>query len=120
MEKKPIINTTVFLVSSMFLGTISLLIVVANRVMGNHTAMNRYYLKKTYSSSEDLLGTLATNPSRLFLWCCDCIQFYALKMGITYEQLNIHLFVILQPMLIVMFFVLFVVQSLRLRNIGRG
>jgi hypothetical protein len=58
--------------------------------------------------------TLATNPSRLFLWCCDCIRYYALQLGLTYEHLNIHLFVILQPMLILMFFVLFIIQSRKL------
>ena len=120
MEKKKLVNGTIVIVSSLFLGAMSVMILAANKMMGNNTAMNRYYLKKTYSNSEDLLMTLATNPSRLFLWCCDCIQFYASKMGITYEQLNIHLFVIVQPMLIVMFFVLFIVQSLRLRNIGRS
>jgi len=119
MEKKRIINSTVLVVLSVFLGATSFMILVTNKIMGNSTAMNRYYLNKTYSSSEDLLGTLAANPSKLFLWCCDCIQYYALKMGLTYEQLNVHLFVILQPMLIVMFFVLFLVQSLRLRKIGR-
>jgi hypothetical protein len=44
-------------------------------------------------------------------------------MGITYEQLNIDLFVILQPMLIVMFAVLFVIQSVRLSrsyNLGQS
>jgi hypothetical protein len=113
MEKKVIdwkIISTVFI----FLSVTAAMVVASTIVMGPRTNMNHYFIKEKYFSSVDLLQTLATNPSRLFVWCCDCIRYYALQLGITYEQLNIHLFVILQPMLILMFFVLFVIQSRKL------
>ena len=113
MEKKVIdwkIISTVFT----FLSVTAAMVVASTIVMGPRTTMNHYYMKGSYSSSGDLFQTLATNPSRLFLWCCDCIRYYALQLGLTYEQLNIHLFVILQPMLILMFFVLFIIQSRKL------
>ena len=113
MEKKVIdwkIISTVFT----FLSVTAAMVVASTIVMGPRTTMTHYYIKGSYSSSGDLFQTLATNPSRLFLWCCDCIRYYALQLGLTYEHLNIHLFVILQPMLILMFFVLFIIQSRKL------
>lgn len=115
MEKKVIdwkVITTVFIFSSM----ISAMIVASTIVMGSKTSMTRYFIKGKYNSTEDLFQTLSNNPSRLFVWCCDCIRYYALQLGLTYEQLNIHLFVILQPMLILMFFVLFLIQSSKINQ----
>jgi hypothetical protein len=43
-----------------------------------------------------------------FNWCCDCIQFYADKLGCTYEELNIYLFVILEPFIIIILTILLI------------
>jgi hypothetical protein len=93
---------------------ISAMIVGSTIVMGSRTSMTHYYIKTEYIDSKDLFRTLVNNPGRLFVWCCDCIRYYAIQLGLTYEQLNIHMFVILQPMLILMLTTLFVVQSIRL------
>jgi hypothetical protein len=110
MEKK-VIDWKIITTVITFLSTTAAMVVASTIVMGPRTTMTHYYMKGSYNSSMDLFQTLATNPSKLFLWCCDCIRYYALQLGLTYEQLNIHLFVILQPMLILMFFVLFLIQS---------
>lgn len=115
MEKK-IIDWKILTIVFTFLCMTSAMIVGSTIVMGDKTSMTHYFIKEKYSSSKDLFQTLASNPSRLFVWCCDCINYYASKLGLTYEQLNIHLFVILQPMLILMFFTLFVIQSIRLKH----
>jgi len=114
MQKQKVINTKIatLIVSCICLTTV--MIVSANTLMGSKTSMKRYMVKSQYESSSDLAMTLLNNPNRLFAWCCDCIRYYAIEMGITYEQLNIHLFVIIQPMLILLFFILFVIQSLRI------
>jgi len=112
-KRKPI-NTTVVITVVGFVVSCLSLMWIANKVMGSSTSVNKYYLKSNYDSDQDLMATLLARPSKLFLWCCDCIQFYAVKMGLTYEQLNIHLFVILQPALILMFATLFVIQTVRL------
>jgi hypothetical protein len=115
MEKKVIdrkVMTTVLTFSFM----ITSMILASTVLMGPKTSMNRYFIKGNYNSSGDLFQTLANNPSRIFVWCCDCIRYYALKLGLTYEQLNIHLFVILQPMLILMFFTLFLIQSIKINR----
>lgn len=65
-----------------------------------------YYHSKNYSNSTLLYNDLTKQKSTdgLFEWCCDCIQFYAYKLGYTYEELNIVIFVILQPSIIVYLF----------------
>lgn len=75
-----------------------------------------YYLKKSYSGHADLFATMLEKPSMFFLWCCDCILFYANRYGMSYAELNLYLFVIGQPMLILLFLGLFVMQTRRLRE----
>lgn len=116
MKKQKIINRKILITTGIFLFLTSLMIITANNLMSTQTSMRKYFIKNDYTSTGDLFSTLAQKPDRLFAWCCDCIRYYAIKMGITYEQLNIHLFVIIQPMLIILFFVLFLIQSSRLRK----
>ena len=70
-----------------------------------------FYLKKDYNSSKELFSVLNqkgfTTTNNLFLWCCDCISYYAKITGFTYEEMNIILFVIGQPLLILLFLYLF-------------
>ena len=77
-----------------------------------------YELKKTYADSADLFATLAEKPEKFFLWCCDCILFYANRYGMSYAELNLYLFVIGQPMLILLFGGLFLMQTRRLSRMG--
>ncbi len=79
-----------------------------------------YELKKDYADSADLFATLAEEPEKFFLWCCDCILFYANRYGMSYAELNLYLFVIGQPMLILLFGGLFLMQTRRLRGLGRN
>ena len=74
----------------------------------------KYYLQKDYHSSNELFITL--NKGDLFKWCCDCILYYAKKLGLSYEQLNIDVFVIMQPLLISCVLTLFLIQSLKLKH----
>lgn len=69
-------------------------------------------MKHFNSSSElysDLLNQHSTNS--FFNWCCDCIQFYADKLGCTYEELNIYVFVILEPLIIIILTVLLIFKK---------
>ena len=74
-----------------------------------------YLINKSYTHSE-LFGCLLKqkNTNGLFLWCCDCIQYYADKLGYSYEEFNIILFIILQPALIFYLFTVCVYQYYRL------
>jgi len=84
-----------------------------HHTIGGHTSVTRYYLVKDYRSNSHLFHTLIEKPSKLFLWCCDCILYYAKELGITYEELNIYAFVIVQPMLIAFLLCIAVIQTIK-------
>jgi hypothetical protein len=109
---RKVFNWKITLTILCFVMTIIGLVGVSSKIIGSHSSVTRYYLKQ-YTSQEDLFYTLINRPDYIFLWCCDCILYYAKSIGVTYEQLNVFVFVIIQPMLILMFFTLFVIQSFR-------
>jgi hypothetical protein len=80
-----------------------------------------YYLKKDYNSTKELFSTLSTqgvkSTNNLFKWCCDCISYYAELTGFTYEEMNIILFVIGQPLLILFFLSLFLRERFKRKSI---
>ena len=77
----------------------------------NSNPMYHYYLKKDYRSTNELFSVLndsgLNSTNNLFKWCCDCISYYAKVTGYTYEEMNIILFVICQPLLILLFLFLY-------------
>ena len=68
---------------------------------------------KKYNTSLELYSDLIhqTSINGFFNWCCSCIDFYALKLGCTYEELNIILFVVLEPCIILFLLGLLIYQS---------
>jgi hypothetical protein len=76
-----------------------------------------FFLENDYHSSGQLWGKLAneglSSVNHLFLWCCDCIMYYARSMGVSYAFLNIMLFVVLQPFLILVFLLLWLYERKR-------
>lgn len=116
MERRKPIDSIVVFTIAFFTSLCFFITKTVNTLMGRGSSVNSYYLKSDYKDQADLFDTLLSRPEKLFVWCCDCIQFYALKMGISYEQLNIDLFVIIQPLMILMFAALFIIQSAKLRR----
>jgi hypothetical protein len=94
----------------------SIIFYVISKCSSNMGHRVHYYLINKLSSSSELFGVLfkQKNTNGLFLWCCDCIQFYANKLGYSYEEFNIILFIILQPALIFYFFTVCVCQYYKL------
>jgi hypothetical protein len=76
-----------------------------------------FFLEKDYRSSFHLFSTLSdeglTSVNHFFLWCCDCIMYYARSFGVSYAFLNILLFVLLQPLLILIFMGLWLYERKR-------
>jgi hypothetical protein len=78
-------------------------------------------MKKYKTAGElfsDLLHQDSTND--FFNWCCSCIDFYAHKLGCTYEELNIYLFVILEPLLILLLLVLLIYKNKQYSSLKRA
>ena len=90
----------------------TLLIVLSTTfVYGETTHTYHFYLEDDYVGQGELYHTLFTevgNTDQLFLWCCDCIMFYARAFKTSYNTMNLILFVFLQPFIIFMFFLLIV------------
>lgn len=82
-----------------------------------------FYLKKDYSTTSDLFSVLSDkgfeSTNNLFKWCCDCISYYAKLTGLTYEEMNILLFVIIQPLLIMIFLSLYLLEKRKLNHLIR-
>jgi hypothetical protein len=81
-----------------------------------------FYLKKDgYHSSRELFTALFSkgfdSVNAFFYWCCDCIYYYGMVWGLSYQEMNIVLFVILQPLLILLFFILWIIEKRRVRRL---
>lgn len=98
----------------------SIVIYVMSKFSSDTVHRVHYYLINKNSTSLDLFGVLLKqkNTNGLFQWCCDCIQFYAVKLGYSYEALNIVIFVILQPAII--FYLITLCVYLKVKPIQKG
>lgn len=76
---------------------------------------------KKYDTFSELYSALLNQHSvnGFFNWCCSCIDFYAHKLGCTYEELNIYLFVILEPVLILLLLGLLIYKSKQYSRLKR-
>jgi hypothetical protein len=118
-KNTPVMSAAMWTFTACCTFIIILLSLVVRHFSGVYTGYRNnmsYYLKKSYSGHADLFATMLEKPSMFFLWCCDCILFYANRYGMSYAELNLYLFVIGQPMLILLFLGLFVMQTRRLRE----
>jgi|LakMenEpi03Aug12_release.lakeMendotaPanAssembly.Ray.scaffolds.fasta_scaffold640808_1 hypothetical protein len=118
-ERKPVLTRAMWVFASLCTGVMVLLFVLTHRLAvlkSGQTNQMSYYLAKDYASSGELFSALFNHPGRFFLWCCDCILYYVNLFGMSYAELNIHLFVILQPMLTLLFMGLLRMQTRRVRG----
>lgn len=79
-----------------------------------------YYKSGGYDSFTEVVLELFNKNSinGLFQWCCDILQYVAIQIGYTYEELNIIIFVILQPAMILYLFILCVHQRYKLGRLN--
>ena len=73
----------------------------------------------THSELYRTLFTEVDNRSDLFKWCCDCISFYARICGLSYYEMNLIIFVIIQPLIAIVLFIMVVRLKIKLRRMGR-
>lgn len=71
-----------------------------------------YLLDDNYNNFSELVGKLFNTDIKLkfFDYCCDVINYCANSLGFSYPQMNIIIFVIGLPSLIINMFLLIVVQ----------
>ncbi len=80
----------------------------------------KYYLKKNYSSFSEVYHALEkkgiNSTNDFFKWCCDFISYSGKLVGLSYEEMNILIFVIIQPLMIVVFFLLYILEKRKLNH----
>ena len=54
----------------------------------------------------------------VFYKCVDLLEFLAAKVGMTYEAINVWIFVILWPIFTVVLIIVLIVQQLRIRKLS--
>ena len=89
--------------------------VLHKQYYGKPVSYSHYYLQKNYKDAAALFTILTEKDTDIFLWCCDCILFYAKKLNVSYGELNIYVFIIWQPYLIILFGYLYI--SVLIKNI---
>ena len=58
-----------------------------------------------------------SNPiESFFVWCVELMRFLAAISGMTYKEINVYVFLVLQPALIILFFVLWRIEVARAKN----
>ena len=118
-ESKPVLTRPMWIFASLCVGVMLLLYALTHHYTSfksGQTNRMSYFLAKDYASGADLFAALFDHPRSFFFWCCYCILYFANVYGMTYAELNVHLFVILQPMLILLFAGLFWMQTGRVRG----
>ena len=48
--------------------------------------------------------------NQLFKWCVETLEFYAARWGMTYEELNIWIFVIIEPIIFFLMLIIILAQ----------
>lgn len=74
----------------------------------------RYRLQKNYENVIDLFDNLFdletySSSDTFFNWCVDVLIFISKNMGVTYEEANIIIFVIIHP-LITLLLLMFIIK----------
>ena len=58
-----------------------------------------------------------SNPiESFFVWCVELMRLLATISGMTYKEINVYVFLVLQPALIILFFVLWRIEVARGKN----
>lgn len=57
--------------------------------------------------------------NEIFDWCVKFLEVLALKLGMTYKEINVWIFCIIEPILFVIMFIFIVVYKTRLRTFKR-
>lgn len=72
-----------------------------------------------YNSYSDLFGTLFIKPNNLNLFekCCDIINFIGRTYGYSYQDINIIIFVLLSPILIINLLIITIIQGFLIKKL---
>jgi hypothetical protein len=84
----------------------------ASSQRARHTPHSLHLERQPSGPRDGLFGESMID--RIFHWCVDFLEHWAAVLGITYEEINVYLFVIALPIVLVAQFL--IIAALLLRN----
>lgn len=58
--------------------------------------------------------------NKAFYWCVDILKYYAKMFGMTYEEINIWIFCIIEPIVFFIMLGMIINLYLKLKKLGKG
>lgn len=82
----------------------------------------RYRLQKNYENVIDLFDNLFdletySSSDTFFNWCVDVLIFISKNMGVTYEEANIIIFVIIHPLITLLLFIFIIKLKIKINKL---
>ena len=55
---------------------------------------------------------------KIFNWCVDILVHFAELLGITYNEINVYIFVIIIPLIFLIMLVIIITQQIKIKNLN--
>jgi uncharacterized membrane protein YfhO len=84
----------------------------------------RYRLQKNYENVIDLFDNLFnletySSSDTFFNWCVDVLIFISRNMGVTYEEANIAIFVIIHPLITLLLLSFIIRLKIKIKKLNK-
>jgi uncharacterized membrane protein YfhO len=84
----------------------------------------RYRLQKNYENVIDLFDNLFnletySSSDTFFNWCVDVLIFISRNMGVTYEEANIAIFVIIHPLITLLILSFIIRLKIKIKKLNK-
>tara|TARA_B100000683_G_C12509672_1_gene560229 strand:- start:10558 stop:10746 length:189 start_codon:yes stop_codon:yes gene_type:complete len=56
---------------------------------------------------------------KIFNWCVDILVNFAELLGLTYNEINVYIFVIITPLIFLIMFVVIITQQIKIKNLNK-
>ena len=56
---------------------------------------------------------------KIFNWCVDILVKFAELLGLTYNEINVYIFVIITPLIFLIMFVIIITQQIKIKNLNK-
>lgn len=56
---------------------------------------------------------------KIFNWCVDILVNFAELLGLTYNEINVYIFVIITPLIFLIMLVIIITQQIKIKNLNK-
>ena len=102
--------------------TIGLLNLGDSKTISHNKTAFPYILQKDYNGVSDICVKFfeINLETDCFNYCCDIINYIGNTLGFSYPQMNIIIFVIVLPLIIINLIIVSILQFLEIKRLSRG